>query len=436
LTVYKAADADAWNAELCFQNGSPKSDDGSIYSIFQTGLERFGRIRLSRQRDQSVAGYVASERKLVNISNVRDAAELSKFAPQVTWLPAVDEKTGFRSVQMLCAPILGLSEAEEAQRPLIGVVQLINHHDGSRFPSDCERSIETLCEALSHAFSGTKGHTLKERQNQRNATLGALAEGPPADHTAARASLLQHYRDRSRGRVRGTIPLNLTCFNSWAEEDVRDLECICILAETGETEARDLQGSVLNAWNGRAAAAFAGQSLEMRALLEDLGKRFPQVAYCLASFECRTEGRASRMASWFELAGPSFVEVARLIRGLHANSDIIRADEAWCMVGTRGFIRQRLLKAATEGDAFVIALQDLCDRRRDLGVEQLTDQQMATENILDHARFLLSNPDHDPLLVRKALQKVLATGEEAQQQDASILLRSMDRRVRGPNRNS
>jgi hypothetical protein len=104
-------------------------DDGnSIVSKIKTGLTGFKDLNLPIS-PTSIAGYVAFHKQLVNIADVYDEQELAKFSQKIRFLKEVDQKTGYRTRQMLVAPILG----EDGE--LLGVVQLINSLTGLPFPN-------------------------------------------------------------------------------------------------------------------------------------------------------------------------------------------------------------------------------------------------------------------------------------------------------------
>jgi GAF domain-containing protein len=63
---------------------------------------------------------------------------------------AVDERTGFRTTQVLAAPILSPGNK------LLGVVELLNRLDGRRFPSSCEAELKALCAVLAASFEKQK----------------------------------------------------------------------------------------------------------------------------------------------------------------------------------------------------------------------------------------------------------------------------------------
>ena len=96
------------------------SEDGSsIVSKVKTGLNSFKDIKLPIS-ESSLAGFAALNKRHMNIKDVYDDAELKQYSPNLTFLKAVDQRTGYRSKQMLLAPILG----GESGTDLLGVIQL------------------------------------------------------------------------------------------------------------------------------------------------------------------------------------------------------------------------------------------------------------------------------------------------------------------------
>src|SRR5690349_16596722 len=80
-------------------------DKGSIVSKVKTGLHSFKDIKLPINQ-QSIAGFVAAHKRVLNIRDVYDDSERRSYSPQLNFLKAVDVKTGYRTRQMLAAPIL------------------------------------------------------------------------------------------------------------------------------------------------------------------------------------------------------------------------------------------------------------------------------------------------------------------------------------------
>jgi len=132
-------------------------DKGSIVSKVKTGLNSFKDIKLPIN-EQSIAGFVASNKRVVNIRDVYDDAELKSYSPQLNFLKAVDAKTGYRTKQMLVSPV-----AEGKTRELIGVVQIINSRGGQTFPPNMEEGVVQLCETLAIAFRQRQGPLMQVR---------------------------------------------------------------------------------------------------------------------------------------------------------------------------------------------------------------------------------------------------------------------------------
>ncbi|MDN3577906.1 ATPase, T2SS/T4P/T4SS family [Chitinimonas viridis] len=126
-------------------------EQNAIVSKVKIGLNSFKDLKLPIT-EQSVAGYVAMSKKLVNIKDVYDVNELKAIHPQLTFLQEVDKRTGYRTKQMMVAPIV-----EEKSGGLIGVVQLINNRAGRPFPGLTEKGAVELCKTLAIA--------LKQRQH-------------------------------------------------------------------------------------------------------------------------------------------------------------------------------------------------------------------------------------------------------------------------------
>lgn len=121
-------------------------DKQSIVSKVKTGLNSFKDLKLPIN-DQSIAGYVAHSRRLVNIRDVYDEAELKQYSPKMQFLQEVDKRTGYRSKQMLVVPVI------DGGDELMGVVQLINHKADQPFPKIAEEGATELAQTLAIALT-------------------------------------------------------------------------------------------------------------------------------------------------------------------------------------------------------------------------------------------------------------------------------------------
>jgi hypothetical protein len=122
-------------------------DKASIVSKVKTGLSTQKNLRLPISA-QSIAGHVALSRSVLNIHDVYDDAELKSISPDLRFLKEVDKRTGYRTKQMLVAPVIDLPSNE-----LFGVVQILNTKDGKPFSEVALEGIKSLSETLAIAFS-------------------------------------------------------------------------------------------------------------------------------------------------------------------------------------------------------------------------------------------------------------------------------------------
>ncbi len=76
--------------------------------------------------DASLSGYSALTGTVVNVKDAYDAHELRMIGSNLKFDLSWDQKTGFRSKQVLCVPM-------KFQKTLIGVVQVINRKDDAPF---------------------------------------------------------------------------------------------------------------------------------------------------------------------------------------------------------------------------------------------------------------------------------------------------------------
>ncbi|MEQ1674577.1 MAG: GspE/PulE family protein [Candidatus Nitrotoga sp.] len=125
-------------------------DKASLVSKVKTGLTSFKDLKLPIA-EQSIAGYVALSKKMLNLKDVYDEKELATHSSQLRFLQDVDKRTGYRTKQMLATPVVDGGE-------LLGVVQVINNKAGIPFPTSIEDGIKELAQTIAVA--------LKQRQHQ------------------------------------------------------------------------------------------------------------------------------------------------------------------------------------------------------------------------------------------------------------------------------
>jgi len=121
-------------------------DRQAIVSKVKTGLNSFKDLKLPIA-EHSIAGYVALAKKTVNIKDVYDDGELRGLNANLRFLQEVDKRTGYRTKQMLVAPIV-----EQGTSELIGVIQIINNKTGVPFGGLAEEGVHELAQTLAIAF--------------------------------------------------------------------------------------------------------------------------------------------------------------------------------------------------------------------------------------------------------------------------------------------
>jgi len=119
-------------------------DQTAIISKIKTGLNSSSDLKLPIS-PQSIAGYAAFSRKSLNLPDVYDEDALKLIHPSLTFLKVVDKRSGYRTRQMLVAPIL---EGET----LHGVLQVINNKSDEPFGELEVEGVAELCKTLATAI--------------------------------------------------------------------------------------------------------------------------------------------------------------------------------------------------------------------------------------------------------------------------------------------
>jgi len=127
-----------------------------LVSRFKSG-EEVARIRLPLSAN-SIAGYAAFKKRLVNIEDVYDDEELRRIDPELKFNKSVDRESGLRTRQVLAYPII-------FQKYLLGAIQLMNPKDRRRFAGNDEKSIKELAKILGIALYNQK-RIAKARNNK------------------------------------------------------------------------------------------------------------------------------------------------------------------------------------------------------------------------------------------------------------------------------
>jgi type II secretory ATPase GspE/PulE/Tfp pilus assembly ATPase PilB-like protein len=114
-----------------------------IVSRFKTG-EEANEIRVPIN-NKSLAGYCGSSGRIVNIVNAYNANELKLINAELTFDKRWDQKTGYRTTQVLVGPI-------KFSKYLLGVIQLINKVNGKNFTPEDQKSVVEIAKVLGIAL--------------------------------------------------------------------------------------------------------------------------------------------------------------------------------------------------------------------------------------------------------------------------------------------
>src|SRR5688572_18989462 len=114
-----------------------------LFSMFKAGQE-VKEIRVPKTFG-SIAGFTALSRKTANVKNAYDPGELGRLHPNLKFDSRWDKASGFRTSQVLAAPIL-------FEKYLLGVLQLINKRGSGAFMPRDEEAAEELAKILGIAF--------------------------------------------------------------------------------------------------------------------------------------------------------------------------------------------------------------------------------------------------------------------------------------------
>lgn len=144
-------------------------DRSSIISKVKTGLNTSRDLKLPVSA-QSIAGYVAMARQMVNIADVYDVDALKKIHPALSFLQEVDKRSGYRTKQMLVAPVMDGDT-------LYGVLQVINNRSDQPFGKLEEDGARQLCKTLGIAIRQRMQKTDDVQRRKATKYDGLVAEG-------------------------------------------------------------------------------------------------------------------------------------------------------------------------------------------------------------------------------------------------------------------
>ncbi|MCX5845636.1 MAG: GspE/PulE family protein [Deltaproteobacteria bacterium] len=115
-----------------------------IYSMFLVGSQlKEIRVPIS---NKSIAGYVANSGISVNIADVYDTTELKSIDKELSFDYSWDKKSGFRTKQVLAAPVF-------YDKTLKGVIQILNRKVAGKFTEDEQGFLLEIADVLGIALN-------------------------------------------------------------------------------------------------------------------------------------------------------------------------------------------------------------------------------------------------------------------------------------------
>ena len=144
-------------------------DRTAIVSKVKTGLNSSRDLKLPIS-PQSLAGYAAFSRQLLNLADVYDDDALKQIHPALTFLKEVDKRSGYRTRQMLVAPILDGDI-------LHGVLQIINNKSDQPFGTLEVEGVAQLCKTLATAIRQRVQKASEAARRKATKFDGLVADG-------------------------------------------------------------------------------------------------------------------------------------------------------------------------------------------------------------------------------------------------------------------
>ena len=153
-------------------------DASAIISKVKTGLNSSRDLKLPIS-PQSIAGYVAFTRQSLNLFDVYDDESLKRIHPSLHFLKEVDKRSGYRTKQMLVAPIL-------LGGKLQGVLQLINNKSDQAFGELEVEGVAQICKTLATAIHQRLRRDDNGMRRKPSKYDGLVADGVMSDEELQR----------------------------------------------------------------------------------------------------------------------------------------------------------------------------------------------------------------------------------------------------------
>jgi type II secretory ATPase GspE/PulE/Tfp pilus assembly ATPase PilB-like protein len=144
-------------------------DRTAIISKVKTGLNTSRDLKLPISA-QSIAGYAAFSKQMVNIADVYDDEALKRIHPTLSFLKEVDKRSGYRTKQMLVVPIMD-------HEGLYGVLQVINNKSDQPFGELEVEGASQLCKTLATAIRQRMQKADESQRRRATRYDGLVADG-------------------------------------------------------------------------------------------------------------------------------------------------------------------------------------------------------------------------------------------------------------------
>lgn len=144
-------------------------DRSAIISKVKTGLNTSRDLKLPIS-PQSIAGYAAFSKQMINIADVYDEEALKKIFPTLSFLKEVDKRSGYRTKQMLVVPIMDVDV-------LHGVLQVINNKSDQTFGELEVEGANQLCKTLATAIRQRMQKADESQRRRATKYDGLIADG-------------------------------------------------------------------------------------------------------------------------------------------------------------------------------------------------------------------------------------------------------------------
>lgn len=121
-------------------------DKSCLISRVKTEFDSFQEMKLPLS-EHDIVNFVCQHKRIVNLKDVYNQQELMKLDARLYFNKEVDNRTGYRTKQMLVAPILNAGD-----KALLGIIQAINHKNDQPFPDIILQGMNEICQVLAIVF--------------------------------------------------------------------------------------------------------------------------------------------------------------------------------------------------------------------------------------------------------------------------------------------